>query len=242
VSDFFSRAPLEGANYLKTLARLHVARRPSTYLEIGVHTGRSLALAECPAIAIDPAPRLDPSAVRKHWRVFEMTSDAFFAAHDPAAILGRPIDLAFIDGLHRFDAALRDFINCERHAAAGGVIVMDDCLPTDDYLGRIDPKDRSLAAKSSRVEAWAGDVWRVIAVLRRYRPDLDIKLFDAKPTGTAVIGRLDPRSTLLDAHYEDCLAFGRSMTLREFWSATELLPAEGLKMPWYRRLRLRPSR
>ena len=47
--------------------------------------------------------------------LFEMTSDAFFAAHSPSALLGRPVDLAFIDGMCRFELALRDVLNIEPH-------------------------------------------------------------------------------------------------------------------------------
>ena len=41
--------------YLDFLARLHAAVRPGAYLEIGVRHGDSLALAECPALGVDPA-------------------------------------------------------------------------------------------------------------------------------------------------------------------------------------------
>ena len=45
-----------------------------------------------------------------------MTSDDFFASHDLAQVLGgRPVDLAYIDGMHQFEFALRDFMNLERY-------------------------------------------------------------------------------------------------------------------------------
>ena len=58
------------------------------------------------------------------------TSDEFFASVDPFAHFGgQPFDLAFIDGMHLAEYALRDFINTERHAHPASVIVLDDMLP-----------------------------------------------------------------------------------------------------------------
>ncbi len=30
---------------------------------------------------------------------------------------------------------------------------------------------------------WTGDVWKLIPILQRYRPDLQLTLFDAPPSG-----------------------------------------------------------
>jgi len=32
--------------------------------------------------------------------LFQSTSDALFAQHDPLRLLQRPVDLAFLDGMH----------------------------------------------------------------------------------------------------------------------------------------------
>src|SRR5262249_802618 len=94
-----------GPDYLTLLSEIHRTLRPATYVEIGVMWGESLRLAlpETRALGIDPHPRAtDP-------RIYRMTSRAFFATHDPAAILGGPIEFAFIDGRHLFEEALADF-------------------------------------------------------------------------------------------------------------------------------------
>ena len=63
-------------------------------------------------------------------QLFRTTSDEYFARPDPLAPLGGlPFDLAFIDGLHLFEFALRDFINAERGSRPGAVILFDDILP-----------------------------------------------------------------------------------------------------------------
>src|SRR6478672_2069133 len=106
---------LEG-HYFDLIRRLHVALRPRTYLEIGVHTGKSLELVgpETTIIGIDPTPAIR-TRVNSTAQLYFETSDHFFANHDIAALLGgRPIDMAFIDGMHLFEYALRDFMNVER--------------------------------------------------------------------------------------------------------------------------------
>ncbi len=81
-----------------------------------------------PAIGVDPAPEITvPPAKQVH--VFEKTGDDFFA-HDADKAIAQPIDPAFIDGMHWFEFALRDFINVERHCQAASLVVFDDIFPS----------------------------------------------------------------------------------------------------------------
>src|SRR5207249_3909276 len=110
---------LGGEDYLAVLERIHAQLMPRTYIEIGVFQGESLRLARFPtqAIGIDPAPQLG-SPLAPNQRLFTDTSDAFFSSHDVRAEFDAlPIDLAFIDGMHHFEYALRDFINVERFSS-----------------------------------------------------------------------------------------------------------------------------
>ncbi len=50
----FSRPRHEGTGYLRLLRRLHALKRPRSYLEIGTAAGKTLAVARCASIAIDP--------------------------------------------------------------------------------------------------------------------------------------------------------------------------------------------
>jgi len=171
------------------LDRIQQTLRPRTYVEIGVRFGTSLQLAlpGTTCVGIDPAAELRYPVPRRA-EVFNMTSDEFFATHDLCEVLGnRPVDIAFIDGMHWFEYALRDFANIEAACSPGSVVFIHDCYPID----------AASAARERTTKLWSGDVWKTILALRDLRPDLDVVTLDAKPTGLAMVTRLDPTSTAL---------------------------------------------
>ena len=157
---------MPGPNYLHWLQRFHEALRPETYLEIGVAKGYSLALARPPtrAIGIDPEPGIvHPFKTETH--VFNLESDAVFADGKLAPLLeGRPLSLAFIDGLHEFAQALRDFINVEACCGPRSVVLFHDTVPFDERTQR-PARERKF---------YTGDIWKTVLCLKRYRPDLDV--------------------------------------------------------------------
>lgn len=180
---------LPGDYYFDVLSRIVVHLKPQTYVEIGVFEGASLKLAKSAKtiIGIDPDPIIH-WALQPNMKVFKTTSDAFFANHDLLAELGqRQVDLAFIDGMHQFEFAMRDFANLERCCRKGSIILIHDCFPLDEESAGREPR-------SSR---WSGDVWRLIVLLKKYRPDLRIHTIATAPTGLAVIQNLDPASHFL---------------------------------------------
>ena len=168
--------------YLEILDRLHRELAPAHYLEIGVRHGISLALARGPATGVDPAPALDRDLPQTA-RVVPLTSDEFFAGQTGGV---RP-DLCFIDGMHLFEYALRDFMNFERCAAPGALAVIDDVLPNHP----------AQAERERRTRAWTGDVWRLVEVLQRYRPDLFLLPLDTAPAGLLLVAGLDPANRVL---------------------------------------------
>jgi hypothetical protein len=180
-------------SYLDALADLHQQLAPRLYLEIGVHRGQSLRLATCPAVAVDPDPRV--TSGQPNVTLFNETSDDFFR-FDASAILGRDVDLAFIDGMHLFEYALRDFMHTETHCHSASVIVFDDVLPCHPVQAR---RDRATMA-------WCGDVWKVIDCLSRYRPGLDLMLLDTAPTGLLLVSGLDADNRALWEAYDEILA------------------------------------
>jgi capsular polysaccharide biosynthesis protein len=195
----------QGEVYLVTLSKLHRALQPRTYLEVGTQYGEALVLAECPSVAIDPWAMLDKKefAAKPGLALFQMSSDAFFANHAPAEYLGGPVELAFLDGpkLH-FEIVLRDFINVERCAMAQSVVMIHDAVPPDVYMASRDRLDDFRRSRSSHPMWWTGDVWKVVDVLRKYRPDLVIDVFDASPTGLVMVRGLDPASRVLAERYD----------------------------------------
>src|ERR1051326_9082596 len=123
-----------GPDYYTVLGWIHEILKPANYIEIGVRRGTSLRLKwpETVGIGIDPEPVLD-QAPPPTTQLFATTSDEFFQRHRLPELINAPcFVLAFIDGLHLFEQALRDFINLERYAGPGSVILIHDCLPLDE--------------------------------------------------------------------------------------------------------------
>lgn len=181
--------------YLDVLAAIHRRYRPKGYLEVGLRNGWSFAQATCAAIGIDPEFEIDAELVGRI-QLRRTTSDDYFAREDPKRWLRGPIDLAFIDGMHLAEFALRDFINIERHCAWGSVVIFDDVLPrTPDE-----------AARDRHTQAWTGDVFRVLGILAEHRPDLTLTVLDTDPTGLLLVTGLDPSSTVLDEQFDAIVA------------------------------------
>jgi predicted O-methyltransferase YrrM len=192
--DLLGAMFLHGGDYLDVLARIHRHLQPRTYVEIGVALGWSLKLVlpKTRVVAVDPEPKLT-YALPPNVRLFTETSDEFFARRDVRAELGGlPIDLAFIDGMHHFDFALRDFMNVERLCTADSTVVLDDCFP----------RDRQTAERERRSASWSGDIWKLVVLLKKYRPDLTIHTIAAPPTGVCVLRGLDPSSRVIADNLE----------------------------------------
>lgn len=184
--------------YFEMLDRVHQHLVPRTYVEIGVSTGRSFtqALPGTRCIGIDPNPNLLFAKVRGS-SIFTETSDDFFEKRKLASLLGGvPLDLAFIDGMHLFEFALRDFINLERASNPETTILIHDCLPVSE----------ATAERERATDLWSGDVWRLIVLLRQWRPDLEVAVVDWAPTGVGVVRGLDPESKVLGDNYDEIVA------------------------------------
>lgn len=199
------------------LAGLHRTLRPRNYLEIGVNTGLSLALSRVPSIGVDPSFAVR-TQIRTDVQLVRTTSDGFFARPNPLRylqggrnpwrnlrrnrpLLGRmggraTVDLAFIDGMHLFEYALRDFMNLEEYSAPTSVIVFDDMLP----------RNVAEAARDRSTVDWTGDVYKLVGVLREYRPDVIAVTIDTQPTGLLVVLVPDHTSTVLRDRYDEIVA------------------------------------
>jgi hypothetical protein len=179
-------------DYLDFLRRVHERLAPPNYLEIGIRFGNSLELARSPSIGIDPAYELR-SQLRDDAELFRETSDEYFARGDAMEPFGgRPAALSFIDGMHLAEYALRDFVNVERHSAWSSVVVFDDILP----------REVEEANRERTTRAWAGDVYKIVGILDRHRPDLIQLRIDAEPTGLMLVLGLDPDNGTLRDRYD----------------------------------------
>ena len=191
--DPFEAHPEPTMTRHELLEGLHKKTRPRTYLEIGIRTGRSMVLSRCRSIGVDPSFKID-NPIHCDVQLIKATSDDFFAGDEPMAHFeGVPVDLAFIDGMHLSDFALRDFINLEPFMADTGVVVLDDVLPRNGLE----------AARDRKTLSWTGDVYKVVDILRRRRPDLVVLLVNTDPTGTAVVLGADQASTILNDAYAE---------------------------------------
>lgn len=180
------------STYYGLLRRAHEIVKPARYLEIGVHEGHSLSFVRpgTRVVGVDPEPKVDTPP--DNTVIVPATSDAFFADPELVGLLGGPIDLAFVDGLHLHEQTLRDVANVERHSHPDGIIMIHDCLPIDART----------AARDRTTVVWSGDVWKVVVALRRHRPDLTVTTVDVEPTGLAIVSGLDPDNTVLHDDYD----------------------------------------
>lgn len=185
--------------YKTFLPSLHEEIRPLTYVEIGIRHGYSLSLSPAAIkVAIDP----NYGAQEMQFEVpntsfFKMASDDFFARYDLEEVVGGSFDLAYIDGLHKFEYALRDFINLEKYSSRRSVIIVDDVIPRNEDEASREPTGGS----------WTGDVWKIIDCFRVYRPDLakGMILARSEPTGCLIITNPNASNKNLSLCYDEIM-------------------------------------
>lgn len=197
----------EGVPYLALLSAIHRHLQPRSYLEIGSDKGDSLRLATCASIAIDPKFKITSDVVgeKPSLCLFQQSSDAFFASPMAGQVAPAGVDMAFLDGLHLFEFLLRDFINTEKLCHWRSVILLHDCLPPNIEIAERDYRPHLRTDEMWRIY-WTGDVWKLIPILQRYRPELRLTLFDAPPSGLVMVTGLDPENRVLERAYPEILA------------------------------------
>lgn len=149
-----------------------------SYLEIGVlgnETYNSLP-------TLDVKHSVDPNGQA----VFNVTSDEFFERH-----CTQSYDIIFIDGLHLSEQVTKDIENSLTHLNDGGIIVVHDCLPSEEY----EQLREGVSGKP-----WTGDVWKAFVSIRNRRPDLDMYTVDTD-YGCGLIEQSDRISDLVIKQY-----------------------------------------
>jgi hypothetical protein len=166
-------------------------------------------------VGIDPAAR-PAQPLAANVKLFTVTSDEFFGRHHLPDVLGRDsFSLAFIDGLHLFEQALRDFIHLERFAGGHSIILLHDCVPLDPVT----------SARTRSTGFYSGDVWKLTLCLRETRPDLRMVIVPTPPTGLCIVSGLDPASTILEERYDACVARYIDLTFSDYEACVARMPA-----------------
>jgi hypothetical protein len=216
---------LPGPAYYQVLNLIHRILRPANYIEIGVHKGISLVQAQkdtpC-VIGVDPEPSIEPKVQQEIERklpattIYELTSDDFFERYDLSELLGGPVELAFIDGLHLFEQVLRDFVNLEGHSSADTVILLHDCLPLDEVT----------ASRERTTYFHSGDVWKAGLALRRRRPELEMVTVRTAPTGLCLVRGLDSSNRGFEEELPDIVATYRDLDFDYYLAHRDEMPPE----------------
>ena len=122
--------PLDGTNYRNVLRQIEDYLNPAWYLEIGSRTGHSLMERKCNFVAVDLEFDIKRNVFNRAQQMhfMQQSSDDFFAS-DFLDRLGITPDLVFIDGMHLFEYALRDFMNAEERDDERRHHMSPRCLP-----------------------------------------------------------------------------------------------------------------
>lgn len=145
---------MQRPDIVNALAR---AMNYTTYLEIGVEAGVTFRQVEIASkVAVDPDFKTDTATLGGE--AHPVTSDAFFARDT------RQFDCAFVDGLHTYEQSLRDFENAWSRRTPRGVVIIDDCYPSDDLAALPDHAEcvRRKIARGDADRNWMGDVYKSV--------------------------------------------------------------------------------
>ncbi len=192
-----SQLLLPGESYHSWLERIYAFLEPESVLEIGVADGRSLATVRSPTVAIgvDPAPSaMVPLSADAH--IFRETSDEFFDARHLDQLLGGPLGVAFIDGDHLYEQALKDFVNVERHCGPRSLVIFHDTIPLDE----------ATQSRGRETAFHSGDVWKVVLCLKHFRPELDVVTIATPWTGLTLVSGFAGGDSGFADRYDEAVA------------------------------------
>lgn len=203
-----------GTHYLDVLDAAEAITKPELYLEIGSRSGTSLARRKCSFVGVDPEFHVQAQVFNSapHMHFMQMTSDAFFESKFLDR-LGMKPQMAFIDGMHWFEFALRDFMNSERVMDPRGLVFFHDVLPFTADMTKRDYVPGT---------PWTGDVWKTILALVEMRSDLRIDVITAAKTGLACVRGLDAGNEVLWSQYDAVIAKYLPLSIQDYGIGTYL--------------------
>lgn len=223
-----------GTEYREFLRFLDKNLLPNGFFEIGTHQGDSLSQFTCESLCIDPNFVFPGNVIGKKRRLslFQMTSDSFFDEYDPRQYV-TSLDIGFLDGLHTYDALLRDFINFEKYAHPLSMAILHDCFPLNARMTNREHVMGPQTESENTRNFWTGDVWKLIPILKQYRPDLLIIGIDCPPTGLVLVTNLNSKSNLLDDKFSEITKYWSQINLKDdsiqkLWEEIPILSSKNI--------------
>jgi hypothetical protein len=176
------------------------------YLEIGVSEGKTFhQIMGKEKVAVDPKFLFSFGHQTNNSYYFEEVSDEFFEGD---FVSEKYFDVIFLDGLHEYQQTYRDFLNALKHLAPNGFILMDDVFPIDEFSFNPNPQEAilgrrlSIAPKVLHDFSWNGDVFKTIALIHDYHPEIQYNTFwDNLSQAQTVLWRGSNR--IAKPHYKD---------------------------------------
>jgi predicted O-methyltransferase YrrM len=172
-------APAQIRSEIESLLRMLEERKPATIVEIGTARGGTLflfsrvAASDALLISVDlpggdfgggygatllPVLRSLPLRTQTLRLVRADSHDPTTHAHVKELLSGRPIDVLFIDGDHRFEGVEHDFVTYAPLVRHGGLVVIHDIVPgSEDLVGGVPDFWASIRTAYSTeefVESW----------------------------------------------------------------------------------------
>jgi hypothetical protein len=138
---------------------------PTAYLEIGVASGKTLVRVGADRlIGVDPSP--EPFVPPDHCSLHLIRSNDYFRE---MARADAPFSVAFVDGLHLWEACLEDILGAFEHLARTGFVIVDDVYPpgVDEAVRAETFEEAARIARNAGhdITSWMGDVWRAVFLL-----------------------------------------------------------------------------
>ena len=207
-SEFIKASDMHYYTFLKTLHE----RRYNTYFEIGSRTGESISLSNSPSVGIDPYFSLThcPITNKEFCLLFQESADDFFAK-SIQKFSALQCELAFIDGMHFFEFALRDFINLSKIASHKPLFLFHDCMPFSFEMTTRDFKSIAMGMP------WTGDIWKLIPILIDEGFFKHLNVLDCADTGMLTIFNPDQKIiSALETNLDKIIKKWTDITLEDF--------------------------
>ncbi len=201
----------QGINYLTVLKKLH-EKKYECYFEIGSRSGSSLELSQSPSVGIDPYFQLKGNIVGKKdfCLLFQEKSDQFFEM----SLKKFPeikCELGFIDGMHLFEYALKDFINLNKISSLDSVFLFHDPMPWSYEMAT-----RNFESLP-RNAAWVGDIWKLITIFIELGMKDQVSVLTSAPSGLLAVVNPDQKAIFqLENNFDDIVHRWKDISLKDF--------------------------